>query len=367
MIRKNKIPVALAAVLLLCIPTTASAQDGVDAVDEGAEGAEDLVAEELEAGDDERPWSVSGSSTLYAYQGLFVSVANDSQYAGEVDDGSGAYNLAVLVSTIDPSYQWGDFTFAGQIRYDQNLTAAGGINEPYEGRFQDINFSAAHSGYSHEGTGITVAPSFGLALPTSSRARAMTMIASTSLGARLSRTFFDNLTLSYGLTGSRTFHRYTSPVMNIDEVGEENAHFRSDGAEAVEPGRFAVAGINTPWGLVHSLAANMAFSDRLTTTISFGLSTGWSYNVARDDEYASEYQCSGRCAGRSANGRSAQLSSGSVVVDYTLNDNLDISAGIGSVQPPKKANNQSYNFPFWNFSGAAANYSSLSLGVTGSY
>ena len=352
---------AIAVAGCLLVPTVAAAQQGAD------EGFDEPADEQALAESDDRPWSVSGSASLYAYQGLFVSVANDTEFAGQVDDGSGAFSMAVLASSVSPSYQWEDFTFSGQLGYTQFLTAAGGINEPYEGRFQDVGLAATHAGYTHEGSGISITPTLGVGLPTSTRSRRMTMIASTSLGARFSRMFFDRLHVAYGITGSRTFHRYTSPVVNISEIGEENALYRTDGAEAVEPGRLAVAGINTPWGLVHSLAANMSFTDRLSASISYGLSTGWSYNVAQDDEFASEYQCSGRCAGRSANGRGVQVASSSIIVDWVVNENLGVSGGIGTVQPPKSADNQRYNFPFWNFSRPAANYSSFTVGVTGRY
>ncbi len=365
MIWKVKPLVAAIAATLLTIPAMAGAQEAE--MPDLAEEPADTVEDELEADEDSpKPWSVSGTVSMSAYQGLLASPSNDTEFAGEIDDGSGAYNMAYMLTSISPSYQWDEFQFGAQLAYLQFLTAAGGMNEPYEGRFQDISLSAQWAGYSHDGTGFSVAPSFQVTLPTSSRARAMTMRASTSLGVNVSRTFFDDLTLVYGLTGSRIFHEYTSPVMNIEEVGEDGALFRTEGTEAVEPGRFAVGGINTQWGLVNTLTAMFAVTDSLSANVQYQLSSGWSYKVTEDDEFASERQCTGRCPGRSANGRSAELGVGVLGVSYAASPNLSISGSLTTIRSPRTADNQSYNFPFWN-SDMASNSTYLSLGFTGTY
>lgn len=355
--------VAACLAALMMTPAMAAAQDVPDVTDEPEEAVDDdLEAEEAE----DRPWGVSGTVSMNAYQGLLASPANDTEYAGEIDDGSGAYSIAYMLTSVTPSYQWEDFEFSAQLAYLQWLTAGGGFNEPYEGRFQDISLSAEWAGYSHDGTGFTISPSFELDLPTSSRAQAMTMLASTSLGVNISRTFFDDLTLVYGLTGSRIFHEYTSPVMDIEEVGDEAALYRTAGTEAVEPGRFAVGGINTQWGLVNSLAAMFSMTDSLSATVMYQLSSGWSYNVTEDDEFASERQCTGRCPGRSATGRTAELGVGVLSLSYLANQNLTITSSLTTIRAPRTLDNKSYNFPFLD-TNFASNASYLSLSFTGTY
>ncbi len=367
----NAKPLAAASLaVLLMTPAIASAQDAPDVMDDSVDTTEDEVdtevGEEAEDEVDDRPWAVSGTVSMNAYQGLLASPSNDTEFAGEIDDGSGAYNIAYMLTSVEPSYRWREFDFSADIAYLQYLTAAGGFNESYEGRFQDISLTAEWDGYSHDGTGISVSPSFDLALPTSSRARAMTMLASTSLGVNVTRTFFDDLTLVYGLTGSRVFHEYTSPVMNVEEVGDEGAIYRTGGTEAVEPGRFAVDGINTQWGLVNSLGAMFAITEKLNATVMYQHSAGWSYSITEDDEYASERQCTGRCPGRSANGRSAELGAGMLSLSYAASPNLAITSALTTMRAPRTADNKSYNFPFWD-SNMASNASYLTLSFTGSY
>lgn len=311
-------------------------------------------------GEDEsesRPWSVSGSTRMSVGQGTFVQLANDSQWAGEVHDGSGAYNRVSMSFGVSPSYRWNDFTFGASIGFSQNLTAHG-MNRPYETRFQDIGLSAGWSGYTFEQIGVSIRPSIGLSLPASARSQATTLRLGTSAGLSVSKSFFGSLTLSYSLRGSRSFYEYTSPVMSVQRVGEENAIYRLNGEEAVEPGRFAVAGVNTPWGLSNSLGASFRVG-KVGLTVGYTYTRRWSYDWTEQDEFTSERQCVGRCVGDGM--------SGNIGMSYSLNDWLSMSGGLSSGGLPKTMDQRSYNFPFWNFNGAAANSSSISLGLSARY
>lgn len=362
----TKILAAVATALCLSVPAAVIAQPMPQPdVEPGAEDPEDAAEEEVEGemdDEEDRDWSVSGSLRMRVGQGTFVSVANDTEYADEIDDGSGAFNRVSLGVGISPTYRLGDYTLAGEIGFSQYLSAGGGSIRPYEGRFQDIELSASHEeGYTFDSIGVTLSPSANVTLPASKASRATTLITGTSLSLGVSKTFFDTLTLSYGLSGSRNFHQYTSPVVNIDEIGEENALYRVDGTEAIEPGRFMMPGrLNTQWGLSHSLSAMAMFGGKVMAMVNYSLMNSWSYAAGGyDDEFSSQYQCKTRCSG--------QMAMGMINVNYILNETVSLSMGLSNAQSPKTSDQRSYNFPFWNFSGAASNSSSISMGIMGSY
>jgi hypothetical protein len=359
--------------------TTASAQD--DALDpsvpdemeeslaeiEAEEDLEDLEEEDLdeqldellgEDEDDARPWSITGSWGLSVGQGTFARIANDSQWADQVHDGSGAYNRVSMNLGLSPSYRWNDFSFGGRIGISQGLTAGGGINRPYETRLSDVSLSAGWSGHTFDAIGVSVRPSLGLTLPTSVRSQHTTLLAGTSLGLGFSKNFFQALTLSYSVRAGRSFYRFTSPVVEVDRIGEENAIFRTGGAEDVQPGRFAVGGVNTPWSLSNSVSASFRVG-RVSSTVTYAYTRRWSYAWTEQDEFTSDFQCVGRCVGDGM--------SGSISLGYSLNDWLSMSAGLSSGGTPKTSDQRSFNFPFWNFNGAAGGGSSLSLGLSGRY
>ena len=355
----TKIVAALVAACCLIVPATVVAQPMPEPeVDPGTDDPDDVAEDELD--DDDRDWSVSGSLRMRVGQGTFASIANDSEHADNVHDGSGAFNRVSMGVGINPTYQWGDYEFSGEIGYSQYLSAGGGSVRPYEGRFQDIELSASREGYTVDAIGVTISPSARVTLPASKSSRAATMIAGTGLSLGFSKTFFDQLTLSYGLGGSRNFHQYTAPVGNIDEIGEENALYRVDGTEAIEAGRFIMPGrLNTQWGMSHSLSAMVMFGGKVMAMANYSLSSSWTYAAAYDDEFSSQYQCETRCSG--------QMAMGMINVSYILNETMSLSFGMANAQSPKTADQRSYNFPFWNFSGAASNSSSISMGVMGRY
>ena len=353
--------IGLLTACFLSVPATALAQGPGDMDPAGVDETDELDDDD----DEDRPWRLGGGIRMMVGQGTFVSPANDTEFADEVHDGSGAYNRVSMLFAVNSSYQWNNFEFSGEIGFSQNLTAAGGSTRPYEGRLQDFELGASYGGeegYEIGDTGISVSPSIGMDLPTSTASRTRTMLASLSAGASISRTFFDRLSLSYSLGGSRTFHQHPNPVLDEEEIrGEDDFGsplYRADGTEAVGPGRFAIGQVNTEWGMSHGIGAQVMFSERVMAGANYALQTGWSYPVAGDDEFAHERQCSGRCPG--------QLSMGGVMVNYLFNENIMINAGLNTRQRPKTADNKSFNFPFWNFNGAARNASMINVGVMGS-
>lgn len=364
---------AVAAVCCLMAPAAVSADDvvvdadGTEAAEDAADAAEDADADAMDDADDaadeededERPWSASGSVRMAVGQGTFASVANDSEFAGEIHDGAGAFNRVSMRMGAGASYSWDDYEFSGQFGVSQYLTAGGGAVRPYEGRIQDIQLSASRSSWEIADTGVSISPSLSGIIPTSRASQASTTITSLSAGIGVSKTFFDDLSLSYRLGGSRNFHRFTSPVMDVDEIGDDNALYRVDGEEAIVPGRFfAVPGINTAWGMSHSISASFRIGE-VSVSTSYALQTGWTYPIAEDDELAHERQCAGRCAG--------QMTMGQLSASYRLTEHLSLSGGINTGNMPKTMDQKTFAFPFWNFEGAAANRSSMNLGIMGSY
>lgn len=375
----------LAACLVL-VPAVVAAEDGEQADQEAA--VEDLEtddpetdvepddpevdepeaaeAADEEAGDDEEPprdWSVGGGLTMMVAQGTFVRPANDTEYADEVQDGSGAFNRVSMNFSVNAGYQFDEYSMDIGVGYNQFLTPGGGGTEPYEGRLQDTQIGVARKGWEIAETGIEVEPSLGIDLPTSTSSRTMTLLTSLSASASLSRTFFGSLSLGYSLGLSRNFHRYTSPVLDEDEIQDEEFRsplYRPDGTEDLGAGRFAISGINNQWGMSHGINAAMIISPEFQLMANYSISTGWTYPVVdEEDEFAHDRQCVGRCP--------SQFSSGGIMANYMLSDSISLTGGLTTSQRPKTADNKTFAFPFWDFTREASNRSRMTIGVSGSY
>lgn len=369
----NAKPLAVAALAtLLMMPAWAVAQDVPGGADDAAESAEDeaeLTEEDVEASeDDDRPWAVTGSISTLVGQGTFASPANDTEWAGEVHDGSGAWNRWNMVYSISPSYQLGDFNFQLTLAWVQWLTSGGGIrtsalaggaNKPYEFRFQDPSLEVGWKSYTHDGVGVTLTPSFSIRLPGDAMSRNNTLLADVGAGVSASRTFLDDLTLTASLSAARWFHRYTSPVLDVDEVGIDNVLYRRGGAEDLEPGRVAIDGYNLQYRLSPVGAASFAMTDSLSTSISYGIHNYWTYDVERDESLDSEHVRDGRGW--------SQTAASSISFSYAATEAVTMALNFNTIQLPKTSDNQSYRFPFWNFSNPASNSSAIQFAIQGTY
>lgn len=338
-------------------------EDAAEAAEEAVDEVEDEAwAEKDDEEEDSKDWSVTGSVRMNVGQGTFARVSNDSQWAGEVDDGRGFQSRVSMNFSVTPSYKWKDFTLSSTLSFQQWLTQGGGFNAPYEGRFGDIGLNASGSwkGWTIEQLGdLRIAPRASLNIPVirSAMTRTTTYRGSVGGGLNISKNFFKKLTLSYGLSGSLSHYDSTSPIVDISRIGEENALYRAEGAEAVAPGYIAIGGVNSPWSLNNSLSANFRIGD-VSATVTYAYSRRWSYNVTQDDEYSTDIQCAGVCSGDSMRG--------GISLGYRVNDWLNLSGGLSSGGSPKTADQRSFNFPFWNFNSAVGP-SSLNIGVSGTY
>jgi hypothetical protein len=359
--RIGKTLVSLLAVTMLLAPGTVFAQDEIDDL----LGPDDEIGEDS---DDDRAWGVNVALRSVVGQGTFARVSNDTEWAGQVDDGRGAFNRWNLVLSLNPTYEIGDFTLGATLSWVQWLTpgggnlsssVSGGANEPYQFRFQDIGLDADWRTFTIDALGINATPSLSVRLPTNVTSRMETLLFDAGLNLALTRTFFDKLTLMGTLYGAQWFHEYTSPVVDIDVVGHDNVHYRAGGAEDIEPGRIAVSGRNIQYQLSTSLGASLSLPADFSATISYGLHNYWTYDVPNDDEFMSEHAKPGRGW--------AQTSVGSFGLSYRVNEWMSTSVMATTLQSPKTSDNKSFRFPFWNFSGAASNSSGVTFMVSGSY
>lgn len=355
-------------------------------VEESADGESDESKEEEE--EETKPWSVGVRLGSSIGQGTFVNVSNDSEYAdpncvdpivqGCVGDASNAFDRANLSYGINGSYTFKKFSFSTGLTLVQWLTPGGGLNAPNEVRLRDSGLGIGYEGWEIESIGVSFSPSLGLQFPTSKFARVATLILGTSLGLSISKTLFDRLGLSLNLGLSKDFHSSESPLIDQerldkkltqeeqanlgDEVRPEAVVFRAE--EEVKPGLVAVGGVNTEWGVSTGVSASWAVWDKLRLSASYTISTSWTYAIDDnpDVEPQGDFIQGNRGVGQSF-GTSIGLS-----YPYKIKDvRLGFSAGIGTGGYPKTSDNKSFRFPFWNTSGAAANASSVRLGISATY
>lgn len=335
----------------LVASTTAWAADG-SPVDEETGQIE-------QAGQGDRSWSLSADLVSRVGQGTFADLENQTGTSGEQAPNASAFDRALLIYVLSGSYEVGDFTFSPEFTWTHWLTQGGGLNGPGEFRFQDISLVSSWNGTKIEPLDSNLSASLEFSFPTSDVSQAQSKIVGVDGTVSISHNLFDKVVVIGSVSGSKTFHRFKSPRVNIDEVGEDNVLFRNNQAEDLGDGLIAIGGINTEYALSGTLTLSFPIVDKLRGTISYGLAKYWTYNIDNNDDLNPEFADEGR--------GTQDLSSATVTLSYPINKYLSVSGGIVTRQPPKTDDNESFRFPFWNTQGAASNYSSLQLALSASY
>ncbi|MGM0558575.1 MAG: hypothetical protein ACQEVA_19475 [Myxococcota bacterium] len=368
-----------ALVALIGLPSTAFAQ----VAPQEPEATEDELDEDVDAmieeeAEEKKPWEVSASLMTRVGQGTFVQQEPDTEFGREEGPAEGFANRVVNVYSLSPSYKLDDFTFSGSLSFSHWLTRGGGTsavpyssnaNEPNEFRLQDIGLSAAWSGYSIEPIDTRVSANFTTYLPTSKVSQTENLILTNVLSGSLSKTFFEKLSLTYGLSGLWLPHSTTSPT--IDPEVADNIRTGTLLADATSDlagnGEAKIAGYNIEYGVGTSLSASIPVWKDLSFSTSYSLTKYWTYDIDNDDQRRSELEDENGVRVADSGRGTADISTTTLSLSYPVNDYLSLSGGLYTRGPVKTLDNKGFRFPFWNTNGAANNFSAVQLSIEGSY
>lgn len=382
------------------LPVAGFAQEGEVGDEEAPQGAEAEVAEveeeaeavetdELEEaiGDEEpaeaeaedgRDWSVSASLTTRVGQGTFVKQTPDTELGRELGAAEAFANRVVNAYSLSPSYTLGDFTLSGDFSFTHWLTRGGGTStvpyssnatKPNEFRMSDIGVSASWAGYEIEPIEARVSGSASVYFPTSRVSRTENLIATNIVGASLSRTFFDKLNLRYGMSGLWLPHTTTSPTIptDVDTVFRTGTLIVDATSDLAGNGEAKIAGYNIEWGMSHSLSASIPIWEDLSFSASYAFSKYWTYNIDNDDQFAADTVDENGDRIVDTGRASSNVAGTTLTLSYPVHEYLSVSGGLYTRGPVKTRDNKSFRFPFWNFNGAANNFSAVQLTLSTRY
>lgn len=357
-------------------PLLVQAQDINDPTDPSSKG----IRAKADKDDIKQTISVTGVISTNIGQGTFVTI-DDEETQDDISnnpagtDTDNSFDRVSMGYSIIPSYAIDEYIFSTRIGMTQWLTAGGGIDEPNEIRFSDIPLNFSWTGMKLPGD-INFNAGGGLQFPTSETSQTATLILGTGANVAFTRTFLESITLIGSLSGGKDFHRSVSPVIDPEEVGIENVLFRE--GEEISRGAFSTSneplyvqgGVNSEYSLTPTATVAWRIWE-LSLAASYGVATFWTYNRDNDDEFTpTQTDTDGNLVADTGRGV-GQVSFGSIRASYrptkldvpVLKD-LTFALSAATSTSPKTADNRSFNFPFWNFGGAAANRSRIGLSVS---
>lgn len=246
--------------------------------------------------------------------------------------------------------------------YSKYLSEAGGSVQQREGRWSDMGLGASYGLWSDpDFTGLSLSSSLGFTIPTSEMSRFTNLRTAVRMGLGLSRSFGD-LSLSYGISFKKNWHRDTSVVADLDQY-DLDVLARDGGLEQLSETQVALdTGVLSSFSLSNSFSVSYGWFEGFRTSISFSFSDSWTYDngtITANDEFTSENAVVGRGHGQSM--------SGSISASYAFLDYFSAGISMSTSQQPLTADNQRVRFPFFDLETGNLSATSLSVSLSAAY
>lgn len=309
------------------------------------EVTDDVAPQPEDDGEPQAPFAISATLESSVGQGSFVADEN-------VRNAYVAWGLTVVPS-YKPNKQL-RLSILAQVA--QELTDSDGDTARQELRLSDVQLRGRYAIATIPAVEINVAAEGRLYLPASQASQFETLVAGTQARVLLSRELSD---FEFGFVSAfrKNFHSYESPVLNIEDAPTPPPlHVRAGGSEDLAGSAAAVGGNNVSYSFFNELSVGYSPLRDLSFGISYGLSNAFAYASYESDALSSVYADPGR--------GHRDLAVGSISCSYKLDSRFSFSGGVTTTAAPKTADNQSFRFPFYDFSSTAENLTLFFVDVT---
>ena len=204
--------------------------------------------------------------------------------------------------------------------------------------------------------GIDISPFVRMGAPTSYESRYRNLYLSTAAGFNLTRMFGQHVLIDYLFRFNKNWNKTAQPTIS----GGQIALSRLRGAEDIGGGE-VINGEdnNTSFSVYNALTGSFIINDQWSITLQLAFQNSWTYLSIPKDQFSSANAKAGR----------GQRDKTFGVLDLTYQpfDHFGFSLGLSSAQPAKTADNKSYRFPFFDFSSAGNNYTTVYFDVYANY
>jgi hypothetical protein len=154
---------------------------------------------------------------------------------------------------------------------------------------------------------------------------------------------FKAVRIDYALYFYKNFDRYTQAAVDTSRVGENVILARYNGNEHLTTDIIATDGFgNVSFGFVNAFTFLFNIHKKLGLTVYYEINNGWTYESYNKDENSSEYADSGR--------GQRDVQRGIVELAIAVTDKFSILVGTDTITAPKSSDNESFVWPFANFS-----------------
>jgi hypothetical protein len=261
--------------------------------------------------------------------------------------------FAWAVSIVPAYYPIPALTLALHAKLAQELTQSDVDTYHYQPVFYDMQARVRYTPPTIPVAEINSVVEVRVYMPTSEVSRYETLI----LGAMARWAFFRTfgpIVIAYGGSFRKNFHQYQSPV--LDAGKDPMIYSRVGGAEDLRGSNTAIAGNNVSYAIQNALSLSYVPLAKLAISLSYGMANAWTYKVYPEDDMTSPYADGGR--------GQRDTAFGGLDLWYRFDQRFSLSAGVFTSASPKTDDNQSYRFPFYDFTSTASNLTMFYLALT---
>jgi hypothetical protein len=203
-------------------------------------------------------------------------------------------------------------------------------------------------------TGLKLNGWIDLLAPTSLASQYETRLLTARAGLGITKEF-GWVNLYYMFRFDKYFHERDHRTLGIGEV-----ECGPLGGKALDSGACSLGGYaNTSFQFMNRFIVEFVPVERLGITIDFLVYNAFTYDVNPDDALTAENAVPGR--------GQRDLMAGTFEVSYQVLDQLTLALGTSTLQPPKTLDNEGFRFPFFDFSTASNNFTSIYFDVIGTF
>ena len=261
--------------------------------------------------------------------------------------------FAWAVSAVPAYYPMPALTLAVYAKLAQELTQSDLDNYHYQPVFYDMQLRCRYTPPTIPVADINSVVELRTYLPTSTISRYETLI----MGLMARWAFFRSfgpIVLAYGGSFRTNFHQYQSPVLDPGE--DPMIYARLGGADDMRGSNVAIAGNNVSFAIQNALSVSYVPLPNFSLSFSYGLANAWTYKTYPKDDMSSPYADGGR--------GQRDTAFGGLDLWYRFDQRFSLSGGVFTSASPKTDDNQSYRFPFYDFTSTASNLTTFYLALT---
>lgn len=313
-----------------------------------------------------KPVAKEGLGGLLAIVDLTSQVGSGTFLRGTEFGDNPLFDYAL---TLQPTWEFKDRTQVDLVlALSQELTDSDDTAKPRQLLLSDLRLGVRRNLHAFKRSKTAIGGELYAHFPTSLTSQGETLVVAAEPRVNVVQPVSD-FSLLFRTAFRKNFHRYTSPVVDIDSDGLATCLARDGGNEQIDSLSCSAGGNNASHSWNNRLGVGYAPSEEWSFTALYTLAHAWTYEsydtgAPSDCDPLNPASCAGSGVGAAsgAGRRDSQL--GQLLAAYAPFSNLAFTLGVATGSATRTDDDRAIRFPFLDVNNQALNLTTYFLSVT---